>query len=259
MNEIVCVGNISTDSINFGGRVIEISGGPVYYISKALADHNFASIIVSRGNAERHGFPDGANLECIQQRGETKVIIYENGYSQRGVLESYAGPIDIALIPPKYLYSDLMIISTILDDIPISMLEKLKENGGKLAVDLQGFLRVMEFPISKVLSLADYVKLSEAELNRLTGKEDFNEGIKEILTYNKNLTLLVTLGSDGAMVAEQRRTYFNGTQKLEGVHTVGAGDLFFGTFMANVYKGEAIITSLEMAQLYVKNRLEERL
>lgn len=79
---------------------------------------------------------------------------------------------------------------------------------------------------------ADIIKFSDDELKDYTGKEGVIEGIESI--YKKDTLVVVTLGSRGSVY------YYNGlsgtvaTEKVKPIDTTGAGDAFFGTFIANI-------------------------
>ena len=83
---------------------------------------------------------------------------------------------------------------------------------------------------------SDIIKFSDDELKDYTGKEDIIEGIESI--YKKDTLIVITLGSKGSMY------YLNGkynsveTEKVKPIDTTGAGDAFFGTFLANIENKE---------------------
>ena len=83
---------------------------------------------------------------------------------------------------------------------------------------------------------ADIIKFSDDELRDYTGKDDIIEGIESI--YKKDTLIVLTLGSKGSMY------YLNGkyglveTVKVKPIDTTGAGDAFFGTFLANIENEE---------------------
>lgn len=92
---------------------------------------------------------------------------------------------------------------------------------------------------------ADIIKFSDDELKAYTGVEGVKEGIESI--YKKDSLIVVTLGSKGSAY------YYNGeygiipTQKVTPVDTTGAGDAFFGTFLANVENKPFTKENIELA------------
>lgn len=82
-------------------------------------------------------------------------------------------------------------------------------------------------------SCADIIKIGSDELEFITGKSE-ELAVKEIL--HKDLkVLLVTYGSHGARVyLHNNKSYYNPGYKVHAVDTTGAGDSFFGAFLAEV-------------------------
>lgn len=79
---------------------------------------------------------------------------------------------------------------------------------------------------------ADIIKFSDDELKLYTGIDDVKTAIESV--YKKGQLFLLTLGSKGSLY------YYNGvmgevsTEKVKPIDTTGAGDAFFGTFLANI-------------------------
>ena len=122
------------------------------------------------------------------------------------------------------------------------VVDKTKSLGKKLSFDLnfrkdiyKNFLDAVN-SYKPFVEQADIIKFSDDELRDYTGKEDIIEGIESI--YKKDTLIVLTLGSKGSMY------YLNGkyglveTVKVKPIDTTGAGDAFFGTFLANIEKEE---------------------
>ena len=133
--------------------------------------------------------------------------------------------------------------------------KKTKELGVKLSFDLNfrtdifGDFEKAKAAYKPFIDCADILKFSDDELTLFTGVDDINVAIKSIAKKNQLVT--VTLGSRGSMY------YYNGvtgvvpTEKVKPVDTTGAGDAFFGTFLANIegkeYTEENIKSAMEKA------------
>ena len=99
------------------------------------------------------------------------------------------------------------------------------------------------------IDCADILKFSDDELTLYTGIDDINAALKTVAKENQLIT--ITLGSRGSMY------YYNGisgvvpTEKVKPIDTTGAGDAFFGTFLANIegkeYNKENLINAMEKA------------
>ncbi|WP_444685185.1 aminoimidazole riboside kinase [Alkalicoccus luteus] len=80
--------------------------------------------------------------------------------------------------------------------------------------------------IRTLLGEADVLKLSEEELEFLTGETDMEAGVSRLDVYNIPL-ILVTLGADGSWVFIQGEAPLHvPAQKVDAVDTTGAGDAF---------------------------------
>ncbi|WP_047983540.1 carbohydrate kinase family protein [Ornithinibacillus californiensis] len=92
---------------------------------------------------------------------------------------------------------------------------------------LWGNLENAKQEILTVMKYADIVKVSEEELEFLTGTDDIKTGAKELYeTYNLFL-LFVTSGSEGSYVFHNGELSFCQSYKVKAVDTTGCGDAFF--------------------------------
>ena len=129
--------------------------------------------------------------------------------------------------------------------------KKAKNLGVKLSFDMNFRMDTYkDFEDAKkayqpYVECADIIKFSDDELKLYTGIDDVKIAIERI--YNKGQLFLLTLGSKGSLY------YYNGvmgkvsTEKVKPVDTTGAGDAFFGTFLANIEGKEWTKESIETA------------
>lgn len=131
------------------------------------------------------------------------------------------------------------------------IVNKAKSAGKKISFDMNFRMDIYEnFEDAKkaykpFVDQADIIKFSDDELRDYTGKDDVLEGIKSI--YRENTLVVVTLGSRGSTY------YINGesgvvpTKKVKPIDTTGAGDAFFGTFLAKIENKELNKNNIENA------------
>ena len=129
--------------------------------------------------------------------------------------------------------------------------KKAKELGVKLSFDMNFRMDTYkDFNDAKkaykpYVEQADIIKFSDDELRLYTGIEDIKTAIESI--YHKEQLFVLTLGSKGSLY------YYNGesniipTEKVKPIDTTGAGDAFFGTFLANIENKEWNIENIESA------------
>lgn len=121
---------------------------------------------------------------------------------------------------------------------------KASELGAKLSFDMNFRKDIYKnFEDAKrayapFVECADIIKFSDDELTDYTGISDMDEAAKSVLKKDK--LLLVTLGKNGSAY------YYNGLKGIvpsisgvKCVDTTGAGDAFFGAFLANI-KGKEL-------------------
>lgn len=88
--------------------------------------------------------------------------------------------------------------------------------------------------IFEFLPFADFIKVSEEELEFVTGTADIEVGCKKLLEYAS--LVVCTCGEKGAYAYAKDKKAFAPSQKVTAVDTTGAGDAFCGSFLYNLYK-----------------------
>ena len=118
------------------------------------------------------------------------------------------------------------------------MLEKVKDLGVLLSFDVNFRMDTYkDFNDAKnayapYIKSADIVKFSDDEIKLFTGESDIGSAVKKV--YRKNQLLLITLGSKGSAYYYNDLKGVVDTVKVKPIDTTGAGDAFFGTFLANI-------------------------
>ncbi|TYS59732.1 aminoimidazole riboside kinase [Sutcliffiella horikoshii] len=102
--------------------------------------------------------------------------------------------------------------------------------------------------IISMLPYADILKISEEELEFMTGEKNIEKGADKLAKYDIPL-LLVTLGSEGSYVFTHEGHQHVPARKVTTVDTTGAGDAFVSgiLYMANEWDGNISAITLEKA------------
>lgn len=131
------------------------------------------------------------------------------------------------------------------------IVKKAKELGIKLSFDMNFRMDTYkDFEDAKkaykpyVVS-ANIIKFSDDELRLYTSIEDIKTAIESI--YQKDQLFVLTLGSKGSMYYYNGQSNLIPTKKVKPLDTTGAGDAFFGTFLANIENLEWTKENIESA------------
>ena len=102
------------------------------------------------------------------------------------------------------------------------------------------------------LEYADILKVSESELEFLTGEKDLEQG--SIKLYNMGIKLIiVTLGPEGCYYRYKKGTGKLSAYEINAIDTTGSGDAFLGSFLYQITRLNCPIDMIE------KDKLEEML
>jgi len=122
--------------------------------------------------------------------------------------------------------------------------KKAKEHGALISYDpnlrelLWESLSEAREVISNAMQYCDIVKVSEEELNFLTGMDDVDNALLQLFKQNNSLkTLVVTMGSKGCKATYGQKVLTAAGFGVKTKDTVGAGDTFWGAFLYQILSG----------------------
>lgn len=101
--------------------------------------------------------------------------------------------------------------------------------------------------IKSMLSQADVVKISEEELEFITGEKEIGAGVVKLKTYNIPF-LIVTMGSEGSYVYVGGDREYVPAMKVKAVDTTGAGDAFVSGILYSIHEYKGSIESLSIEE-----------
>lgn len=88
--------------------------------------------------------------------------------------------------------------------------------------------------VKEFLPLADILKVSDEEIEALTGSAEIQEALPKLFTGRVKM-VIYTEGSKGARAYTKTAEGFAASKKVKAVDTTGAGDGFIGSFLYSLY------------------------
>ena len=108
------------------------------------------------------------------------------------------------------------------------------------------------------ISLADFVKVSEEELQIITGLNNIEDGIKSLHELGTGV-VAVTLGKEGTYLSNGRRSEIIPSVKVDTIDSTGAGDAFVGATLYQLSKEDpkSIIEDFDLFKkmIYFSNKV----
>jgi fructokinase len=127
-----------------------------------------------------------------------------------------------------------------------------KENGllisydPNLRVNLWSDLKHAKNMIEMGLKYADILKISEEELEFITGTKDLTKGSEYIFSHFSTKLIFVTLGSKGCFYRLGHETGKCSGYEIESIDTTGAGDAFLAGVLYQIIEKNKVITDLSL-------------
>jgi sugar/nucleoside kinase (ribokinase family) len=207
-----------------------ILGGPAHYLALALERLSAPFRIVTN---------QGAEVEVVPtHRGEAYII-------------PALAPIQLS----ASLSGAAVILSPIMREIDPETVPPIE---GLLVIDIQGFVRepgirtdeaTGPYHLAPLLRRADLVKASEEELALLDDKTCRALG---------ETTVRATGGGRGARLVRNGKEVQIDVNRVDGVHTIGAGDIFLACMTYELIKRESAEQAAVIAARFTETFLMER-
>ena len=272
---ILAIGEILIDKIVENGTQKNFLGGaPVNMIVNAKKEGSKCAFVGRVGNDDNGKFLisqikkaglDRLDIQVDNERATTIALVtLDNGERDFKFVRSNTADYHLSVEEIDFnSYKNLQLIhlgSLMLSEkegveFANEIVKKSKELGVKLSFDVNfradtyDSVEVAKKTYLPFIKSADIVKFSEEEVELFTGEADICKACESL--SRENQLIVVTLGSKGSFY------YFNGnsaikpTKPIKPIDTTGAGDAFFGSFIANVVgkdlSSENILIALERA------------
>ena len=171
----------------------------------------------------------------MDSHGQNSILLYPgtNAAITRGFVDevlSAFGPGDVVLLQNE------------INLVPYIM-EKAAERGLAIAFNASPFPGVETYP----LSLVRWLFVNEIEGGAISGETEPQAILQALRAKFPKTEVILTLGSDGSLWANDRETAFCPACHVQAVDTTGAGDTFTGYFLRGVLGEDTGLAPLTLA------------
>ena len=278
MKKVIAIGEALIDFIpHEKGRVLNdvenflrVPGGAPLNVAAAVAKLGGKSQMVTKLGQDGFGDailnevkPLGVDVSRISRTNEANTALAFVSLREDGERDFsfYRNPsADMLLSAEEICVEDfnekdiLHFCSVSLIDAPIKeahrrAIEIAKEKGCLISFDPNVRLPLWKNPedcrkaILEFLPLSNIVKISDEELEFITGIKDEKEALDFLLTGDVKV-IIYTKGTNGAEFITKERVIFSPSFKVSAQDTTGAGDSFIGSLLYQVAEGEYSLEQL---------------
>jgi ribokinase len=217
------------------------AGAEVYHAGCVGTDGTDLVKLLSKSGADctlirTVGEVSGHAIIQVDKKGENCILLYQGA---NGRITSKQ--IDEAL--EHFNQGDLILLQNEINLLE-EIMNKAAAKGMKIALNPSPVAdNLNKLPLDKVT----YFILNEIEGKELTGREEPEEIIKELRRKYPGSTVVLTLGSEGAIYDDGEVLCVHGVFEVKAVDTTAAGDTFTGYFLNAITSGISPEQSLRIA------------
>ena len=246
-------GNVKSFSPKVGGAPANVLGafaklGGKTQLITQLGNDPFGDKIVN----ELAGFNIGLDNVLLTDRANTALAFVSLAKDGNRTFSFYRNPSADMLYNAENIREEIFedcyalhFCSVSLGNFPMKeahekAIELAKKQGAIISFDpnirfpLWNDKRKLKEAIDEFLSSSDIIKISDEEIEFITGTNDIEKGSKMLLENAK--IVLCTCGAEGAYAFTKNAGVYVPSKKVKAVDTTGAGDAFNGSFLYNLYR-----------------------
>lgn len=188
--------------------------------------------------------------------GDREFSFYRNPGADM-MLKSDEIDIDLPTSTKIFHFGTLSMTHEVVRDATLYAIKHAKENGALISLDpnlrepLWESLDAAKEQMMSALSYCDILKISDNEIEFLTGESDFDEGVRKIRQKNDIALICVTLGKNGSIAYYgDRKIVADAYVQKNVIETTGAGDTFCGCVLNYICEnGLDNLTDAQIAQM----------
>ncbi len=220
--DIAFVGHYTKDTIVYPRDMRIVDGGAYFYGASVAARMGLSVAVVTRLAREDWGAIDelahlGVTMFAHPTPSSSKIrLIYPTDNLDERILQlsASAGPFTVEDVAPVQARVYAIVASSVRGEVPLEVIEALAARGAIIALDVQGFVRVLhnsrlgydDWPGKEaILRHVTVLKTDEVEARILTGETDRHAAARRLAEYGPREILLtnskgVLLYHDGVVV-----------------------------------------------------------
>lgn len=239
-------------------------GGKAGFIGKAGDDMfgHFLSSVLEDNGVDISGlkFSKEANTTLafvqLDENGDRSFSFYRNPGADT-TLDTSEVNYDLIKNSKVFHFGSLSLTNEPVRSATRAAVKYARENGCIISYDpnlrppLWESMELAKEQIESMMEFCDILKISEEEMEFLTGEKNLDKGTEEIYKKYGMKLILVTRGSKGCYYRFKDHTGAMGTfEKFKAVDTTGAGDSFLGGFLYSMLsRGISDPDKLDIEQL----------
>ena len=180
--------------------------------------------------------PDGHTVIQIDKNAQNSILLF--GGTNQMLTEEFVDE-----ILSHFTSEDILLLQNEVNLLPY-IVDQAYAKGMQIALNPS--------PFNEKLDAVDMSKISifllnEVEGNQLTGLTEPDEILDKLRELYPHAKVVLTLGKDGAMYADETQRVFRPIFKVRAVDTTAAGDTFTGYFLAGLMAGMPMQDVLKMS------------
>ena len=251
--DLAVVGHFSIDSLKLpnNSKPYAVLGGAVAYVSLVTRRLGGTAAVISKVGKD---FPqaytqrlrnEGVDLSGVAKTDEEWTTSFELTYntdlSTRTLKLKHQGSAITKAELPNALRAEAIHIAPIAAEIPLEVVEHLKNCTRCLSIDPQGMTRRFDKEGNvaccaqmdkQILPLINIYKSSADEIAVLTGQSDLNKAIRAVHDLGPEI-VIATMGAQGSLLSVKGKIFpVPACKSKRVVDPTGAGDVFIGGFLA---------------------------
>ncbi len=172
----------------------------------------------------------------VDNKGQNSIIVF--GGANKQITADY-----ISEALSDFREGDLLLLQNEISCVGDAM-EHAARKGMTIAFNPSPFTEnINDLPLDKV----KWLILNKTEGTCISGEEDSGAMIRNISARYPDMSIVITLGSEGSVCFDGENTFTQKSYKVDAVDTTGAGDTFTGYFIASAAEGRKIPEALRTA------------